>query len=135
MTCRSGVLVPGTRARFVHSEKMTTAYWTFEPGAVLPAHAHPHEQVTNVLEGEFEMTVAGQVRIIRPGDVAVIPPDVTHSGKALVRCPVHRRVLPGAGGLPLRRIGHPVAGSIKGRWTWGLTRTWQMLPGSIGPGG
>ncbi len=80
------VLVPGTRARFVHSDRMTTAYWTFEPGAVLPAHSHPHEQVTNVLEGEFEMTVGGEVRRIRPGDVAVIPPGVSHSGKALTLC-------------------------------------------------
>jgi quercetin dioxygenase-like cupin family protein len=79
-------IVPGTRARFVHSGRMTTAYWTFEPGAILPDHSHPHEQVTNVLEGEFEMTVAGEVRRIGPGDVAVIPPGVPHSGKALTLC-------------------------------------------------
>ncbi len=79
-------IVPGTSAKFVHAANMTIAYWTFEPGAVLPAHAHPHEQVTNVLEGDFEMTVAGEVRRIKPGDVAVIPPNAVHSGKALVRC-------------------------------------------------
>jgi quercetin dioxygenase-like cupin family protein len=79
-------LVPGTRVRFVHSEKMTTAYWTFEPGAILPAHNHPHEQVTNVLEGEFDMTVAGETRCIHPGDVVVIPPGATHAGKALTVC-------------------------------------------------
>jgi quercetin dioxygenase-like cupin family protein len=80
------VLVAGTRVRFVHSASMTLAYWTFEPGAVLPAHAHPHEQVTNVLEGDFEMTVDGQVYRIRPGDVVVIPPNATHSGRAFTLC-------------------------------------------------
>ncbi len=79
-------VVPGTAARFVHSDNMTTAYWTFEPGAVLPAHSHPHEQVTNVLEGEFEMTLDGQVRRIGPGTVAVIPSAVVHSGRAITTC-------------------------------------------------
>ena len=37
--------------RFVHSERMTFAWWRIEPGAEVPEHDHPHEQVVNVLEG------------------------------------------------------------------------------------
>ena len=48
-------LIPRTEARFVHSENMTLAYWKFESGATLPEHAHPHEQMTNVVDGVLEL--------------------------------------------------------------------------------
>lgn len=79
-------IVPGYRARFVHSDHMTLAYWDVDPGAALPEHSHPHEQVANVLEGKFELTVAGESRVLEPGQVAVIPSGVPHGGKALTPC-------------------------------------------------
>ena len=79
-------IVPGYRAVFVHSENMTLAYWDVDPGASLPEHSHPHEQIANVLEGQFELTVDGEPRILEPGMVAVIPGGVPHSGKALTPC-------------------------------------------------
>ena len=79
-------IVPGYRARFVHAEKMTLAYWEVEAGAALPEHSHPHEQIANVLEGEFELTVNGESRVLIPGQVAVIPGDVPHSGRAVTDC-------------------------------------------------
>jgi quercetin dioxygenase-like cupin family protein len=79
-------IAPGYRARFVHSEKMTLAYWDVDPGAALPEHSHPHEQIANVLEGQFELTVDGESRILEPGTVAIIPPDVLHSGRAITAC-------------------------------------------------
>ncbi|MFN2281710.1 MAG: cupin domain-containing protein [Anaerolineales bacterium] len=79
-------IVPGYRAKFIHAEGMTIAYWEVEAGAALPEHSHPHEQIANVLEGEFELTVAGESRILVPGQVAVIPGDVPHSGRAVSAC-------------------------------------------------
>jgi quercetin dioxygenase-like cupin family protein len=79
-------IVAGYRARFLHSENMTLAYWDVDPGAELPEHSHPHEQIANVLEGKFELTVAGESMILEPGMVAVIPSQVPHSGKALTPC-------------------------------------------------
>ena len=79
-------IVPGFTARFVHSENMTFSYWQAKEGAVLPEHSHPHEQVANLIAGKFEMTVAGETRIIEPGMVAVIPPEAKHSGRALTDC-------------------------------------------------
>ena len=79
-------MVPGYRARFVHTENMTFAYWSVDGGAVLPEHSHPHEQVFNLIEGEFELTVDGEARITCPGSVATIPPNAVHSGKAITDC-------------------------------------------------
>ncbi len=79
-------IVPGYRARFVHSENMSLAYWNVDPGAELPEHSHPHEQIANVLEGQFELTVAGESRVLEPGQVAVIPSGVPHRGRAITAC-------------------------------------------------
>jgi len=79
-------IVPGYRAKFIHSENITLAYWEVDPGAELPEHSHPHEQIANVLEGQFELTVDGESRIMTPGQVAVIPSYVPHSGRAVTPC-------------------------------------------------
>jgi len=79
-------LVPGFRARFVHSPNMTLAYWTIDAGSTLPEHSHPHEQVANLLEGEFEMTVGGETRVLKPGMVTIIPSNILHTGTALTDC-------------------------------------------------
>jgi quercetin dioxygenase-like cupin family protein len=81
-------IVPGFYGKFVHSDHMTIAFWEIDAGAVLPDHAHRHEQVTTVLEGRFELTVAGETRLVEPGGVAVIPGDVRHSGRAITPCRV-----------------------------------------------
>ena len=54
-------LVPGFKARFVHSKNMTLAFWEVAAGSSLPVHSHPHEQVVNMLEGELKFRVATDV--------------------------------------------------------------------------
>lgn len=75
-------VVPGIRGRFVHSDNMTVVYWSIDAGAVMPDHAHPHEQIVNVLEGEFDLIVEGKVHEAKPGFIAVVPSNVKHGGKA-----------------------------------------------------
>ncbi len=93
-------MMPGGDVRFVHAESMTLSYWTLEEGAVLKDHSHPHEQVVNLLEGELEFTLGGDVSVLVPGSVVVCPPGVPHSGRALkptrvldVFCPVREDFL------------------------------------------
>ncbi|MBI5303293.1 MAG: cupin domain-containing protein [Chloroflexi bacterium] len=79
-------IVPGFHGRFVHSANMTLSSWQIDAGAILPEHAHPHEQISIVLEGEFTFTLVGETRTVRPGSVIVIPANVKHSGKAITPC-------------------------------------------------
>ncbi|MEM7297815.1 MAG: cupin domain-containing protein [Bacteroidota bacterium] len=79
-------ILPGYTVRFIHSEKMTLAYWDVKAGSPLPEHSHHHEQVANVLEGEYELTVDGETRRLKPGQVVVIPSNVPHSGVAITDC-------------------------------------------------
>jgi len=79
-------VIPGFWGKFVHSDHVTVAFWNVDAGAILPEHSHPHEQVTTVIEGQFELTVAGEIRIIKEGGVAVVPGNTLHAGKALTSC-------------------------------------------------
>jgi quercetin dioxygenase-like cupin family protein len=81
-------VIPGFHAKIVHSERMTFVYWQIEADAELPEHAHEHEQVCHVIEGEFELTVDGHTRKLSPGQVGVIPSEAVHSGRALTACRV-----------------------------------------------
>ena len=53
----------------------------YEPQTEAPLHAHLEEQVTFVLEGEFEFEVAGEKQIMRPGDAVCIPSMVPHAAR------------------------------------------------------
>ena len=77
---------PGYRGRFVHSDHTTHAYWEIDPDAPLPEHAHPHEQIVNMLEGTYELTVGGEAHVLNAGDVLVIPGGVPHSGRSHTAC-------------------------------------------------
>ena len=81
-------LIPGYRVKFIHSENMTIAYWNIKKDALLPEHKHPHEQVANITEGKFELTVDGETQIVEAGDVVVIPSNTKHSGKAITNCKI-----------------------------------------------
>ncbi|MXX24026.1 MAG: cupin domain-containing protein, partial [Caldilineaceae bacterium SB0668_bin_21] len=52
-------LFPGFVGKFIHSENMTFVYWDVAEGSPLPAHSHPHEQVINMFEGQFEIRITG----------------------------------------------------------------------------
>ncbi len=79
-------IVPGYHGRFVHGDQMTCAYWEIRAAAELPEHRHPHEQIVNMLQGEFELTVDGTPLHLKPGDVVVLKSNVPHSGRAITDC-------------------------------------------------
>lgn len=81
-------LAPGIRARIVHSENLSIAHVSLESGAAMPEHHHPNEQIVNVIEGEMELTVNGEPRVLAPGMVEVLPQNMPHAARALTKCRV-----------------------------------------------
>ncbi len=79
-------MFPGYTGRFIHTETMTFAYWEVKAGSVVPEHSHVHEQVAHVLEGKFTLTVDGVAMELEPGNVAVVPSNIKHSGIAVTDC-------------------------------------------------
>lgn len=77
---------PGVDADFVHTDRVTLAFWLVEEGTPVPPHSHENEQIVNVLEGELEFTIDGVTEVLGPGCVAVVPSGAEHSGRALSDC-------------------------------------------------
>ncbi len=51
----------------------------FEPGAVVPLHSHPHEQLGIVLRGMQALVVDGEPHELGPMEGYVLPSGVEHS--------------------------------------------------------
>ena len=83
---KSKEIIPGFDAKFIQSENVTIAYWNIKAGSKFPQHAHPNEQVTNILRGKFKLTVDGITKVISKGSVVIIPPKANHSGIAITDC-------------------------------------------------
>ena len=73
--------IDGMSVRSVYLENSMVTWMEFEPNKQLPEHQHPHEQITLVIEGELELTIAGETKVIRPGDVAIVPSNAIHSAR------------------------------------------------------
>lgn len=82
-------LLPGFTGRMIHTNNMTLAWWDIKKGSILPEHHHEHEQVAaQVISGELELTLEGETRVMKAGDIAVIPSNAVHSGRAITDCQV-----------------------------------------------
>jgi quercetin dioxygenase-like cupin family protein len=79
-------MLPGLVRRVLACSKtMMLAEFSFESGAEVPQHHHPHDQVGYVVSGRMRMTIGGEVAECGPGDSYHAPSDVPHSGVALER--------------------------------------------------
>lgn len=75
-------LGPGVRIRAPFGERIMLSLVEIDAGAVVPPHAHPHEQAGVVLEGQLELTVGGETRVLRRGESYIIPGGVEHSARS-----------------------------------------------------
>ncbi len=78
--------LPGFKIKLVNTEYMSFTYMDIKAGSSFPVEQHPNEQVMTMLEGEFELTIGDEVKVCKPGDVGVIPPDIPHTGRAITDC-------------------------------------------------
>ena len=75
-------LAPGVRTRTFWGENILLSRVEVEPNQIMPLHTHPEEQGGIILEGEFEIGMGGEVQVLKPGDMYIIPGGVEHYAKA-----------------------------------------------------
>ena len=66
-----------------YDDKIMLVNVKFNKGGVGPMHEHYHSQVTYVVNGEFELTIGAETKIMKGGDSFYIPPHVMHGAICL----------------------------------------------------
>jgi quercetin dioxygenase-like cupin family protein len=74
-------LAAGVGGRPLFGEGAMINLIEFEPGAVVPPHSHPHEQLGICLRGVQVLVVAGEEHPIGPMEGYVLPGGVEHSAR------------------------------------------------------
>jgi quercetin dioxygenase-like cupin family protein len=72
---------PGAERRVAHTENLMMVVIDFDDGPkekVVPAHAHLHEQISCVAEGEIIVHMEGTATRLGPGDFFIAPSNVAH---------------------------------------------------------
>ena len=84
--CTHRTIFPGVEIYTAAGNEMMLSLVEFQPGAVVEAHSHPHEQVGTVLSGRARFILGengDEERILGPGDMYIIPGGTTHKVVAL----------------------------------------------------
>jgi quercetin dioxygenase-like cupin family protein len=83
--CARHTIFPGVHIHTCAAEKMMLSVVELAPRSVVEEHAHPHEQVGMVLEGEVVFVIGGEEKTLRAGDLFRIPGGVPHRVRTLDR--------------------------------------------------
>lgn len=51
----------------------------FDKGESLTEHTSPYEAVVNIIEGEMDITVGGDIYKVSTGEMIIMPPDIPHA--------------------------------------------------------
>jgi len=79
-------IAPGFMSKLIHTANNTINFIEVKAGNTVPDHQHIHEQMSFVIEGQFQLMVDGEAQILDAGLFAVIPSNVRHSGLAITDC-------------------------------------------------
>jgi len=72
--------------RIITGERMMLTHVYLKKGCIVPTHSHENEQLTYVLEGALHFWLGEDQldeRVIRAGEVLVIPSNLPHKAEAL----------------------------------------------------
>jgi len=73
---------PNIKTRVIgNGSNMTMIYVIAQPGAAMPEHKHPHEQIGYCLKGEGTFRIGDKSYTIRKDHSFTIPPNIPHSLK------------------------------------------------------
>jgi quercetin dioxygenase-like cupin family protein len=101
---KSFELVKGVTGRPLFGEGAMINLIEFEPGAVVPLHSHPHEQLGIVLRGVQVLVVDGVEHPLGPMEGYVLPGGVEHSAHC------------GPEGATVIDVFRPVRDEYRERW-------------------
>jgi quercetin dioxygenase-like cupin family protein len=72
-------MFPGVALHSIGGEQVLLCRVVYEPGKSVARHVHEHaEQVMAIVDGEVDVTIGGEKRTMRPGDVCVMNRGVEH---------------------------------------------------------
>jgi len=80
--CSKHTIFPGVDIHTLAGQGLMLSLVTFEPFSVVQPHAHPHEQMGFLLEGELQFDIGGETALVKPGQMWRIPGGVRHGCKA-----------------------------------------------------
>ena len=70
---------PGVDRRVLAcGEHLMVVQFTIQPGAEVPLHTHPHEQIGHVVSGRMHFQIGDEKRELGPGDGYAVPGGVPH---------------------------------------------------------
>ncbi|WDF56255.1 cupin domain-containing protein [Mucilaginibacter sp. KACC 22063] len=79
-------IAPGFMSKLIHTDTNTVNFIEVKAGCTVQNHQHIHEQMSFVLQGQFELTIEGAANVLDKGSYALIPSNAWHSGRAITDC-------------------------------------------------
>jgi quercetin dioxygenase-like cupin family protein len=76
-------LLAGVRVRSVHLADLMMTFVEYPAGATVPMHHHPYEQITYVLEGQLEVSIGAETRLLGPGEGVQVPANMEHGSRTV----------------------------------------------------
>lgn len=73
----------GIAARTLRGRQLSVTVYELAPGAVVPRHTHPSEELGVVLRGGLRMSCGGEEFDVRTGESFFVGGDAAHEGVAL----------------------------------------------------
>jgi quercetin dioxygenase-like cupin family protein len=75
--------VPGCRLRTPFGQHLMLSHLEMDTGAEIPWHSHPHEQGGMLIRGRLQLSIGDETRIVDPGAMFLIPPNMPHRAVAV----------------------------------------------------
>ena len=69
---------PPAEGHAIQGQRMEVRYYRYPPSAGHKPHAHAEEQVMMVMKGQMRSRVAGEQKILGPGEAVYIAANVEH---------------------------------------------------------
>ena len=69
----------------INQKTGTVTLFAFDAGQELSEHTAPYDALVQVLDGETEITIAGQPFQLKAGDAIIMPANDPHAVKALTK--------------------------------------------------